>query len=149
MINPCAWAQAANNAGQSLWTRAGPVTDVPLQQAVIARISHVTSNGSRYAWDPLRVVYLTRGRDRRFEAVLELPQTGRDLSGRHVLVSVHALIREYEMNAAAEAMADVLTLNDGVEVTESTPSDLAQRLTELAAHESSVATRVRRSLARR
>lgn len=149
MIAPCAWAQAANNESQSFWTHAGRVTEVPRQQAVIARISHVTSSGSRYAWDPLRVVHVVRRSDRRFEGVLELPQVGRDLSGRHLLVSVHASFAEYETAAAAEAMTDVLTRSDGIEVAGATPSDLARRLARLADKERSVATRVRRSLAAR
>ena len=53
------------------------------------------------------------------------------------------------MNAAAEAMAEVLTRNDGVKVTDATPSDLAQRLIQLATRERAVVTRVRRSLAAR
>lgn len=149
MMQLCAWAQAANNEGQTLWMREGLVTEVPLQQVVIARISHVTSTGSRYAWDALRVLYLTRAENRRFEAVLELPQAGQDLSGRHLLVSVYAPVREYEMNAAAEAVADLLARNESVELKDGTPSDLAMRLTDLAGHESSLGTRVRRGLARR
>ncbi len=149
MINPWAWAQAANNENQSFWTREGRVTDVPLQQAVIACISHVTSSGSRYAWDSLRVVHVVRRSDRRFEGVLELPQGGRDRSGRHLLVSTYASFGQYEMTAAAEVMTDLLTRSDGIEVAGGAPSDLARRLAQLAAKESSVVTRVRRSLAAR
>lgn len=149
MINPVAWAQAANAEDQSFWTSEGPVTDVPSQQHVVARISYATSNGSRYAWDQLRVVHLIRAKDRRFEAVLELPQRGRDLSGRHLLVSVHALIRGYEMNPAAEALTDVLTKNEGIEVDGATPADLEWRLKRLARNETAVATWVRRKMARR
>jgi hypothetical protein len=149
VINPFAWAQAANNESQSFWTREGRVTDLPLQQAVIARISHVTSRGSRHAWDSLRGVHVVRRKDRRFEAVLEVPQGGRDLSGRHLLISVHASFERYEMTAAAEAMTDVLTRSDSVEVAEGAPRDLERRLTQLADKELSVATRVRRILAAR
>lgn len=144
-----AWAQAADNGSQSFWTPEGRLTDVPRQQAAVARISHVTSSGSRYAWDSLRVVHVVRRSDRRFEGVLELPQGGRDHSGRHLLVSVHASFDEYETTAAAEAMTDVLRCSDGIEVAGATPTDLARRLAQLAAKERSVATRVRRSLAAR
>lgn len=149
MTTSCAWAQAANNESQSFWTPEGRVTDVPRQQAAVARISRVTSSGSRHAWDPLRVAHVVRRSDRGFEAVLELPQVGRDHSGRHLLVSTYASFGQYEMTAAADGMTDLLTRSDGIEVAGGAPSDLARRLAQLAAKESSVVTRVRRSLAAR
>lgn len=144
-----AWAQAADNDSQSFWTPEGRVTDVPRQQAAVARISYVTSSGSRYAWDPLRVAHVVRGSDRGFEAVLELPQVGRDHSGRHLLVSTYAWFGQHGMTAAGEVMTDLLTRGDGIEVAGGAPSDLAHRLAQLAAKERSVVTRVRRSLADR
>lgn len=147
MIITSAWAQAAANEDQTFWTCDGPIQDMPLKQAVIGVISHVTAHGSRYDWDGLRTLHLLQ-EDAGLSAVLELPQPVLDLSGRHLLVSIHAgPFWEIDMVSSVQAMRDVLACSDAVDVEASPPSDLLHQMSRLAKKENSMRIRLRRKMA--
>ena len=149
MIIASAWAQAAANEDQSFWTCDGPVRDMPLKQAVVGSISHVTAHGSRYDWGGLRNLHVLQEAGE-LSAVLELPQPELDLSLRHLLVSIHTgPFWQGDMVSTVQAMQDVLACADAVEVEGAAPGDLLHQMSRLAKKENSVRTRLRRKVAAR